>query len=91
MNTRFRFNDDGVAQITHSVLCVGDYGGTGTIEEANIRALQDREGAKIEYGHYHFRALWLPDNEDNREILRRLDNYPLIDDRIHSEVELDVS
>lgn len=75
--------------ISHEFLCVGDYGGAGSVGEANIRALETLEGAFVEHGAYYFRQLWLPDTEDNRSTLGGLDDYAAIDDEIVSEVEAD--
>ena len=67
---------------------MGDYGGYGDIGEANIRALQDEPGAYVRTGGYGHRQLWLPDNEDNRELIERLErDYPIYCEDSLSEVQ----
>lgn len=81
------FDDSECWMISHELLCVGDYGGAGSLGEANIRAMEDTEGAYTEYGSHNFRQLWLPDTKDNRETIDGLDDYPSVDDEKVSEVE----
>lgn len=81
--------DTGIVYVSHSSLCVGDYGGAGSVGEANIRALADTEGACERFGAYYSKQLWLPDTPENREIIEALDDYPLVSDEAHAEVELE--
>ncbi len=68
--------------------CVGDYGGYGSIGEANIRSLENDEGAFVQHEAYSSKTLWLPDTPANRELIERLErNYPLIDEEMMSTVE----
>lgn len=83
-------DDEGVAYVSCDLLLVGDYGGAGAVGEANIRALTDTEGAVERHGAYYSRQLWLPDTEENRAILEDLErDYPLVDDEVHSQVEME--
>src|SRR5215203_1640249 len=82
---------DGDWYVSCDALTVGDYGGYGTVGEANIRSLEkEQEDTLIRYGHYYSKQLWLADTPDNREIIRRLeDDYPLYDEEEHSRVEME--
>lgn len=74
--------------ITCHALSVGDYGGAGSTGEGNIRALEETEGAYVKHGPHGFRQLYLPDTEENREIVRALEeDYPVFDEEAVSEVE----
>lgn len=76
--------------ISCDALVVGDYGGFGVYGEANIRALENEEGAQIEHGSHGYKQLWLPDTEDNQRIITNLeDRYPLVDESILSELEIE--
>lgn len=86
-------NEDGTEFISCSWLSVGDYGGTGSAGEANIRALvRDKDKTAEDYmtitGPYHSKQLWLLDTEENREIIKKLEEqYPLYDEEMYSLVE----
>lgn len=81
-------DEDGAQYVSCDQLGVGDYGGYGSIGEANIRALENTAGAFVERGAYSSRQLWLPDDEANREICRHLtEEYPVWDEETHSDVE----
>ncbi len=84
-------DEDGTAFVSCDHLCVGDYGGAGSVGEANIRSLQsDFPDSFVRHGDYYSRRLWLPDNEEMREIIKGLEeNYPLYDEEMHSEVEME--
>jgi hypothetical protein len=83
-------DDDGQPYISCDWLHVSEYGGAGSVGEANIRALENEDGAFIRHGAYYSRQLWLPDTEENRDLIESLErNYPLVDEEIHSEVELE--
>jgi hypothetical protein len=84
-------DDDGVKWVSCDALCVGDYGGSGTVGEANIRALQRDQPSEdwlTERGCYGHKQLWLIDNPTNRDIVEGLvRDYPLIDEEEYSRVE----
>lgn len=86
-------NDDGTELISCDYLSVGDYDGSGSVGEANIRALMRDKACKeedsyIERSVHSFRQLWLLDTEENREIIKKLEEqYPLYDEEVHSLVE----
>lgn len=69
------------------VVMAGDYLHTEDIGESNCRSImRDIEGA-FEADNYPTLQVWIPDNEENREILRRLEeNYPIYDEDDHSYV-----
>src|SRR5215211_9312434 len=81
--------------ISCDALTVGDYGGYGTVGEANIRSLEREQTdndypVHIEHGAYASKQLWLFDTPENREIIKRLeDDYPLVDEEEHSRVEME--
>jgi hypothetical protein len=81
--------DTGIEYISCGALCVGDYGGAGSVGEANIRSLEaECDEAVIRHGYYSFRQLWLPATPHWQEVVEKLEeNYPLYDDESHSEVE----
>lgn len=81
-------DEDGLNYISCSLLQQGDYCGASYCE-ANIRALEDTEGAVIRHGHYYSRQLWLPDNDENRDVLAALADYPCWDDEEVSRVEME--
>lgn len=83
------FDEVGCELISHDMLCVGDYGGAGSIGEANIRALEGRADAYVEHGSHGSKQLWLSDTESNRVVIEGLDDYCSVDDNIVSEVELE--
>lgn len=86
-------NDDGTEFISCACLVVGDYVGYGSIGEANIRALvRDKDKTEEDYmtitGPYHEKQLWLLDTEENRKLIKKLEEqYPLYDEEMHSLVE----
>lgn len=109
--------------LTDGALAVGDYGGSGTVGEANQRALkeiaedlghevltlsyraweryrEDRAWSDDEevgdhrivelYGSHGSRTLWVRgDVPEFKEVLDALSDYPLIDEEIHSQVEVE--
>lgn len=82
--------ETGDLYISCDALSVGDYGGSGSVGEANIRALRHEPGAWVRRGHYSSRQLWLPDTPENRDTVRFLEEeYPLYDDEEHSRVEME--
>jgi hypothetical protein len=83
----FGSDETPVEMISHDYLVVGDYGGASSVGEANIRTLEPLEGSHMEHGAYSSRQLWLPDTEDNRELIASFDNYPCLDDEVLCEVE----
>lgn len=81
-------DDDNSLWITCDALTVGDYGGSGSVGEANVRyALAHIDGAHIERG-YSSRTAWLPGTQANRDLISGLErDYPLIDEEMHSQIE----
>ncbi len=85
-----RMDSDGVRWISCDVLCVGDYGGAGSVGEANIRCLKDREDCVVLHGAYYSKQAWLIDNFANGDLIRKLEkDYPCIDDEQVSRVEME--
>lgn len=82
-------DDDGQEWVSCDALCVGDYGGAGSVGEANIRALErDYPDAWVRHGDYYSRQLWLPLSEETEAIVQGLDkDYPLYDEEEQSRVE----
>lgn len=78
---------DGEWFISHDALCVATYGGYGCVGEANIRTLENLEGAFTDDGAFDMKQLWLPDTPDNQNIIEGLDDYASIDDQVVAEVE----
>lgn len=88
MPIKTRETDDG-QQISHDSLCVGYYGGSGSHGQANINWLEKHHEADvaISHGAYYSKRAWLPDTEQFRELLESLDDYPVFDEEMVSEVE----
>lgn len=83
-------DEDGIAWVSCGSLTVGDYGGAGSVGEANIRCLKEREDCRIKFGAYYSRQAWLLDTEENRELVEGLvRDYPLIDEEEMSRVEME--
>lgn len=78
--------------ISHDHIQYGDYDNSCAVERANVRYLEQNHAADlhIETGCYGYRAAWLPDTEENRELLDSLDNYPAFDDELVSEIESEI-
>jgi hypothetical protein len=58
------------------------------VSRANIRSLRNTPGTVLRSGGYGTQQLWLPDTEENRELLQGLlDDYPVVDDSEVSAVE----
>ena len=81
--------DTGDQYISCDLLTVGDYGGAGSVGEANIRTCEEQyPDCWVRYGTYGFRQAWLLDTEDNRDLIRDLErDYHVLDDCILSRVE----
>ncbi len=84
-------DEDGREWVTAGALCVGDYGGAGTVGEANIRSLKSEFPDHWEQSMHYGRQLWLPaDNPECVEVVERLErDYPLFDEEEHSRVEME--
>lgn len=88
--------DDAKWYISCNALLVGDYVGAGSVGEANIRALTDPKSSDYvkdhieSHGGYYSRQVWLPDTEENRDLIEGLErDYPVIDEELVSEVEME--
>jgi hypothetical protein len=92
------YDDDktGKPFISCDVLAQGDYSSAGDVGEANIRALkkhlgEEGEGSYLwheELGHYGYHQLWLADTEDNRDIIKQLEeDYQVFDEEELSRVQ----
>ncbi len=83
--------DTGEKYVSSTLFSHGDYAGSETVGRANIRALQDSPGAWLQHLDYGYEQLWLPDTPENRELIEGLeDDYPLIDDEVLSQIELEL-
>jgi hypothetical protein len=68
---------------------VGDYGGCGSVGEANIRWVEQNlpEDAYFVWeGGYSSKTIWLVPSDEAEDICDRLEQYPLICEDLHQEV-----
>ena len=79
--------------ISCNALTVGDYGGSGSMGEANIRCLESEtpdEDYFIFHGSHGHKQLWLKDTPEHRELVEGLErDYPVLDDEEMCRVELE--
>lgn len=89
----YKFNPDTAdSYVSCGALSVGDYGGSGSVGEANVRVLEaeDRDDVLVRHGGHGYRQAWLLDTPENRELVEGLErDYPLLDEEEHSKVEMD--
>ena len=77
--------------ISCDYISFGDYDNSGAVERANVRYLEQNN--LIEYketGSYYWQKAWLIDNEENREMINALENYPCFDDELVSMIEMEI-
>lgn len=81
----------------HRYLCFSDYSGC-MVERSNVRAMLEIaekcgcEHVRQVYGDMGTEALWIAtecNHEEMIETLQGLENYPLIDEELHSEMEVE--
>jgi hypothetical protein len=119
MHTEHTIN--GVVYIDHPYCCMGDYGGSGDVGEANRRSVLEManeagldvgyyyaqtlyrmeewprdeweyptENVLDIYGSYGHKAVWFRKDWDEAEdILAALDDYPLLDEDLNSQVTME--
>ena len=86
--------------LVHANLSYGDYAGSGSVGEANVRVVEDMleeddelEGHLFTVGGSHgYQAIAIRMNSRHPEVLgllERLASYPLLDEEAHSELELE--
>lgn len=82
---------DGKQLISCDYIAFGDYDNSCAVERANVRWLE-KEGLieLLERGSYGYEKAWIADNEENRELLEALNNYPCFDDGLVSEIEAEI-
>lgn len=90
-----------IGYVSSDYLAYGDYVGAGTIGIANIRAilkLFDNEFLDLEVLSYGYSKLWIAEHAISREdetiteIIKKMeDGYCLIDDELHSEIEMNLT
>ena len=72
--------------ISHQYLQWSPYGNGCEVEAANVLEAMQHSGCLIDdYGQYGVVA-WLPDTADNREMLSKLADYPLLSDDLSWEL-----
>lgn len=74
----------------------GDYGGSGTVGMANYKVFEDDYNDKVAFGlsSHGYQAVIIPtDREVDPEVQEAMDSledYPLLSDEVHSEVEQEI-
>lgn len=92
---KYETGNNHTGNVTKLISCdyisFGDYDNSCAVERANVRYLeQNNLIAYKETGSYYWEKAWLLDNEENREILNALENYPCFDDELVSEIEMEI-